>query len=92
MRTGELKKKLRKAGCYKIREGGNHEIWYSPKTETAFSVGRNRNRKQNPEGCGAEISPDPTGFSKWQESEPFAFLVNFSNPHLYPHSKTKRSW
>ena len=29
MRTGELKKKLRKAGCYKIREGGNHEIWYS---------------------------------------------------------------
>ena len=23
MRTGELKKKLRKAGCYKIREGGN---------------------------------------------------------------------
>ena len=33
-------RKLRKAGCYKIREGGNHEIWYSPKTETAFSVGR----------------------------------------------------
>ena len=26
MRTGELKKKLRKAGCYKIREGGNHEM------------------------------------------------------------------
>ena len=40
MRTGELKKKLRKAGCYKIREGGNHEIWYSPKTETAFSDGQ----------------------------------------------------
>lgn len=99
MRTGELKKKLRKAGCYKIREGGNHEIWYSPKTETAFSVGRHDGQEiatgtanKILEGCGAEISPDPTGFSKWQESEPFAFLVNFSNPHLYPHSKTKRSW
>ena len=40
LRFSELKKKLRKSGCYKIREGGNHEIWYSPKTETAFSVGR----------------------------------------------------
>lgn len=40
MRYGELKKKLRKAGCYIIREGGNHEIWYSPQTKESFPVGR----------------------------------------------------
>ncbi len=40
MRYGELKRKLRKAGCYKDREGWSHEWWYSPKTGEYFPVGR----------------------------------------------------
>lgn len=40
MRQNELKKLLRKAGCYKAKEGTNHEIWYSPITGKLFSVAR----------------------------------------------------
>lgn len=40
MNTGELKKKLKKIGCYKLREGKRHEMWYSPITEKQFPVGR----------------------------------------------------
>lgn len=32
MKVSEMKKLLKKAGCRKIREGGNHEIWFSPIT------------------------------------------------------------
>ena len=45
MRYGELKRKLRKAGCYKTAEGGNHEKWYSPKTGNSFPVGRHDNQE-----------------------------------------------
>lgn len=35
----ELKKILRDAGCYLVRQGkGDHEIWYSPKTDVNFVV------------------------------------------------------
>lgn len=40
MTYSELKRLLKKNGCYFIREGGNHEIWYSPNTKTQFPVGR----------------------------------------------------
>lgn len=40
MTYSELKRFLKKNGCYFIREGGNHEIWYSPITQTQFPVGR----------------------------------------------------
>jgi len=40
MRTGELKRILRKNGCYKVREGTNHEIWCSPITGKQFTVPR----------------------------------------------------
>lgn len=40
MKTGELKKMLKKAGCYKVSEGGRHEKWYSPKTKKYVRVGR----------------------------------------------------
>lgn len=40
MRYAELKKQLKNAGCYIIREGANHEIWFSPKTQETFPVGR----------------------------------------------------
>ena len=40
MKTSELKKILRANGCYIVREGTNHEIWFSPITGIKFSVPR----------------------------------------------------
>ena len=40
MRYGELKRKLRKAGCYKVKDEKKHEKWYSPTTGKYFRVGR----------------------------------------------------
>jgi predicted RNA binding protein YcfA (HicA-like mRNA interferase family) len=37
--TPEVKRILRENGCYFDREGkGDHEIWYSPKTNRKFPV------------------------------------------------------
>jgi predicted RNA binding protein YcfA (HicA-like mRNA interferase family) len=37
--TPKLKKILRRAGCYFVRQGkGDHEIWYSPITKRHFVV------------------------------------------------------
>lgn len=34
-----LKKMLKQAGCYKVRSGkGDHEIWYSPLSDTNFPM------------------------------------------------------
>lgn len=38
MKTSALIKELKKAGCYFIRDGGNHGIWYSPITGKKFPV------------------------------------------------------
>lgn len=39
MKTNELIRKLRNAGCKLVRQGkGNHEIWYSPITHKEFVV------------------------------------------------------
>jgi predicted RNA binding protein YcfA (HicA-like mRNA interferase family) len=40
MKYSEIKKLLRKNGCYFLRDGGKHEIWYSPITGNKFQVGR----------------------------------------------------
>lgn len=48
MRVNELKKILKKSGCYLEREGANHEIWYSPITQQAFSVSRHGNEELKP--------------------------------------------
>ena len=40
MKGSELVKNIKKAGCYKVREGANHEIWYSPITRKNFTVPR----------------------------------------------------
>ena len=40
MKTRDLVKLLKKSGCFCIREGGNHEIWYSPMTGLKFPVWR----------------------------------------------------
>lgn len=36
MTFGELKRMLKKNGCYLDREGSRHEIWYSPITGSGF--------------------------------------------------------
>ena len=37
--TGDLKKILRAAGCYYVRDGkGDQEIWYSSKSQQNFPV------------------------------------------------------
>ncbi len=40
MKYSEIKRKLKKAGCYFYREGKRHEIWYSPITDGKFPVSR----------------------------------------------------
>lgn len=45
MTYGELKKQLKKNGCCFLREGGNHEIWYSPITGKQFPIGRHNSEE-----------------------------------------------
>ena len=56
MRTAELLKLLKKHGIYKVREGGRHEIYYSPITGKSFPVGRHA--KEIPTGTLDSILKD----------------------------------
>jgi len=40
MTYGELKKELKKAGCYLHHQGSRHEMWRNPNTGKLFPVGR----------------------------------------------------
>jgi len=40
MKKGELLKILKRGQCSFLRNGGNHEIWYSKKTHKQFTVPR----------------------------------------------------
>lgn len=40
MRVSELIKLIKKSGCYIIRHGSEHDIWYSPMTQRKFQVPR----------------------------------------------------
>ena len=42
MKYSELEKLLKQAGCYALKEGANHTIWFSPSTGQKFPVGRHR--------------------------------------------------
>lgn len=42
MKYSELEKRLRQAGCYILKEGANHTIWFSPITGQKFPVGRHK--------------------------------------------------
>ena len=44
MKYSELKKILKQNGCYKVDEGANHEIWFSPITSQPFPVGRHNSQ------------------------------------------------
>ncbi|WP_294471548.1 type II toxin-antitoxin system HicA family toxin [uncultured Ruminococcus sp.] len=45
MKYSELKKLLKKNGCYLVREGANHEQWFSPQTGKTFSIGRHKGQE-----------------------------------------------
>jgi len=45
LKYSEIKRKLKKAGCYPVREGGNHTIWYSPITDRAFPMSRHNSEE-----------------------------------------------
>ena len=45
MKYSELHKKLKEAGCYIIRQGGNHPIWFSPITNLEFPTSRHESQE-----------------------------------------------
>ena len=38
MKYSELERKLVKHGCYFLKDGKKHPIWYSPKTQKEFQL------------------------------------------------------
>lgn len=57
MRVSEIVKMIKKAGCWKVREGESHEIWYSPITGKKFSVSRHKT-EELPPGTENSIKKD----------------------------------
>lgn len=54
MKYNELTALLGAAGCYVVRKGGNHNIWYSPITGKKFPVARHGS-KEVPNGTERSI-------------------------------------
>ena len=54
---GELKKALKKIGCYFHHHGSRHEMWENPKTGKQFPVGRH-DTKEVPTGTLSSIKKD----------------------------------
>ena len=48
MKTGELKRLLKAGGCYFLKEGGEHETWYSPKTGKYFTMSHHGSQEVKP--------------------------------------------
>lgn len=42
MKTQELLKILKKNGCYLLRHGSNHDIWFSPLSNKQFPIPRHK--------------------------------------------------
>ena len=49
MTYGELKRELKKNGCYLHHHGSRHEVWENPKTGKQFPLGRH-DTKEVPKG------------------------------------------
>ena len=56
MKTSELVKKLKAAGCEIVRNGGSHDIWRSPITGKEFTLWRHK--KEMPTGTVDRILKD----------------------------------
>ncbi|MDR0833269.1 MAG: type II toxin-antitoxin system HicA family toxin [Candidatus Symbiothrix sp.] len=48
MKYSELERKLVKAGCYEVRAGGRHPIWFSPITGKTFPTGHHKSEEVRP--------------------------------------------
>lgn len=57
MKTSELTKKLKKAGCRLVEHGAEHDKWYSPITNKYFRVWRHPH-KEMPTGTVNNIMKD----------------------------------
>ena len=49
MKYSEVERKLVKAGCYYLKDGKKHPIWFSPITGEQFPVGRHT-KEEVPKG------------------------------------------
>lgn len=56
MKTSELLKILKRNGCYLIRHGKRHDIWFSPVTDKQFSVPRHKDEVKS--GTAGSILTD----------------------------------
>ena len=45
MKTSELTRMLRRAGCHIVEHGAKHDVWYSPVTDTEFLVWRHPSKE-----------------------------------------------
>lgn len=54
MKFSQLIAELKSAGCYITRHGGNHDIWFSPKTGKTFPVARHGSQ-EIPKGTEKQI-------------------------------------
>jgi predicted RNA binding protein YcfA (HicA-like mRNA interferase family) len=48
MKISEALRKLKKAGCYLLSHGGNHDWWFSPVTNKKFQVPRHTSQELTP--------------------------------------------
>lgn len=54
MKFSELISELTIAGCYLVRHGKSHDVWYSPITNKRFPIGRHQS-KEVPKGTERKI-------------------------------------
>jgi len=45
MKVSEFKRKIEKLGCYVLRHGARHDVYFSPKTGQTFPVSRHDNEE-----------------------------------------------
>ena len=45
MKYAELERKVKKAGCYWVRDGKKHPIWYSPITGKEFNTSHHKSEE-----------------------------------------------
>lgn len=57
MKYNEVQKKLKKAGCYWVRDGKKHPLWFSPITGKEFALSYHGSEEVKP-GTLKSISND----------------------------------
>jgi len=57
MKYSEVERKVAKEGCYHIRNGKKHPIWFSPITEKEFQLSHHKSEEVMP-GTLKQISRD----------------------------------